>query len=109
MVKMGTAATKKEALMAWVSLRPRKKKARFRVTPVKAARLSIGKSRFLIFNLEKMIDAKINEAKLILIKAREKTGTSCRVSFIIGAVAPQMMAAVAVRRKALLIVTESFD
>ena len=95
--------------MAWVNLSPKKKKARFKVTPVKAASVSIGKSRFLIFNLEKMIDAKINEAKLILIKAREKTGTSCRVSFIIGAVAPQMMAAVAVRRKALLIVTESFD
>ena len=99
---MGTAATKKEALMAWVSLRPRKKKVRFRVTPVKAASVSIGKSPFLTFSFEEISITKIKAARLILIKAREKTGTSCRVSFIIGAVAPQIMAAVAVNKKALL-------
>src|SRR3990167_2119233 len=42
---------------------------------------------------------KIADAKNILRKAREKTGISCRASFMIGAVAPHIMAE-SVRRRA---------
>jgi len=45
---------------------------------------------------------RIRAAIEILIKTSEKTGTWVKVSFIIGAVAPQMMAAEAVNKKAEL-------
>jgi len=96
MVKMGTAAIRKAAKIACVNFRPIKKRLRFRVTPVIAAQKKVTKCCFWIFNFLVINAPKIIEAAAIRINAREKTGISVKVNFMIGAVAPQIIAAVAV-------------
>ena len=74
MVRIGTEATRKEALIASVSFNPKKKNDKFKVTPAIAARIKLGQSAFLIVSFLEIKTAKIKEAASILIKAREKMG-----------------------------------
>src|SRR3989338_6745185 len=100
MVRIGTEATRKEALIASVSFNPKKKNDKFKVTTAIAARIKLGQSAFLIVSFLEIKTAKIKEAASILIKAREKMGISVKVSFMMGAVAPQIMAAVEANKNA---------
>ena len=93
---MGTEAIRKADIIASVSLRPMKKSVRFRVTPVMAAQKKREKSTLVILRFLKMKSPRMSEAKAIRKKAKENIGISSKVSFMIGAVVPQIMAAVEV-------------
>lgn len=109
MVKMGTAAVKMLALMARVSFRAIKKRLKLRVTPVRAAQINWGRSAVLIFKFLKMKGRRIRDASAILVKAKEKTGISRRVSFMMGAVAPQITTARRIRSSDELSFIECLD
>ena len=93
---MGTDPTRKAASIASVRVKPMKKKARFRVTPVIAAQKKVGRSTLLIFRFLKIRIPRIADAIPIRKKARENGGICSRVNFIMGAVPPQIRAAEAV-------------
>src|SRR3990167_7097750 len=89
-VKIGTAAVIIAALIAWVILTPVKNRIRLMLVPNNVAITIFLMSDLSSFNCFSTNGKKIIVAAAERINAREKTGTWVNVSFIIGAVAPQM-------------------
>lgn len=104
-VNIGTEATITLALMAKVSLRAKKKKAKLRLVPKIAQSKKNLKSSFLIFKLFVTNGQRIRLAKNILRNARENKGIDIRVSFIMGAVAPHTKEEIMRKKTALLRLT----
>ena len=96
-MKIGTAETRIEALIAWVSLRPLKKKKRLMFVPKSVAITKGFMSAFSIFKSLATNGKNIMAATSWRIKPSEKIGTSVKVSFMIGAVAPQIIVAVMIK------------
>ena len=93
-MKIGTAEISMEAFIACVNFKPAKKRIKFMFVPKSVAVTKGFISAFSIFKSLKAKGRNMMAAIIWRMKPSEKIGTSVRVSFMIGAVAPQIIVAV---------------